>query len=208
MKTLLIANPKGGSGKSTLATNLASYFAWQHERVMLGDLDRQHSARYWLHARPDNLPAIQGWDVDRDDIARPPRGTTVALLDSPAGLHGKRLESALKVASVVLVPVQPATFDMWAAGQFFARLAEAKAISKGRVRVGLIGMRFDPRTRLAAQLQAMLAEYDLPLIATLRNTQLYPQLAGRGMGLFDLPGSRFAQDMAQWQPLLSWLNDD
>lgn len=45
MKSILVANPKGGSGKSTLATNLAGYFARCGHRVMLGDTDRQQSAR-------------------------------------------------------------------------------------------------------------------------------------------------------------------
>ena len=45
MKSFLIANPKGGSGKSTLATNLAAAFARQGHQVMLGDIDRQQSAR-------------------------------------------------------------------------------------------------------------------------------------------------------------------
>ena len=48
MKAFLVANPKGGSGKSTLATNLAGYFASQRHEVMLGDIDRQQSAREWL----------------------------------------------------------------------------------------------------------------------------------------------------------------
>ena len=63
MKSFLIANPKGGSGKSTLATNLAGYFARCRHRVMLGDTDRQQSAREWLNIRPPVLPPIQSWAV-------------------------------------------------------------------------------------------------------------------------------------------------
>ena len=48
MPVIAIANPKGGVGKSTLATNLAGALAWQGHAVMLGDLDRQQSARQWL----------------------------------------------------------------------------------------------------------------------------------------------------------------
>ena len=66
LKSFLIANPKGGSGKSTLATNLAGYFARQGHRVMLGDIDRQQSAREWLKMRPDILPPIRGWQIDPD----------------------------------------------------------------------------------------------------------------------------------------------
>lgn len=55
MKSFLVANPKGGSGKTTLATNLAGFYARCGHRVMLGDTDRQLSARTWLQARPPRV---------------------------------------------------------------------------------------------------------------------------------------------------------
>ena len=84
MKTFLVANPKGGSGKSTLATHLAAYFAHAGQQVMLGDIDRQHSAREWLASRPAHLPAIATWDIGHDHIARPPRGASHVVLDRHA----------------------------------------------------------------------------------------------------------------------------
>ena len=88
MKTILVANPKGGAGKSTLATNLAGYFARSGHRVMLGDIDRQQSSRDWLMLRSKLLAPIATWEIpDRDRPARPPEGTSHAVLDSPAGLH-------------------------------------------------------------------------------------------------------------------------
>ena len=45
MPVIVVANPKGGVGKSTLATNLAGWLARQGRAVMLGDVDRQQSAR-------------------------------------------------------------------------------------------------------------------------------------------------------------------
>ncbi|MGV0952326.1 MAG: AAA family ATPase, partial [Azonexus sp.] len=97
MKTFLVANPKGGSGKSTLATNLAGYFASRRHEVMLGDIDRQQSARDWLAIRPFELPTIDTWDIGPDKIARPPKGISHVVLDTPAGLHGKALDKVLKL---------------------------------------------------------------------------------------------------------------
>ena len=48
MPVIVVANPKGGVGKSTLATNIAGWLAHQGHAVMLGDIDRQQSARQWL----------------------------------------------------------------------------------------------------------------------------------------------------------------
>ena len=91
MPIVVIANPKGGVGKSTLATNVAGYFANQGHSVMLGDVDRQQSSRLWLGLRPEAAKPIAAWDVQRDFIVRPPKGTTHVVLDTAAGLHGTRL---------------------------------------------------------------------------------------------------------------------
>ena len=117
-KSFLIANPKGGSGKSTLATNLAGYFAQTGRSVMLGDTDRQQSARAWLDIRPDTLPAIRGWSVEKDQPLRPPKSVTHIVLDTPAGLRGKKLEQTLSQVGRVIVPVQPSLFDILATRDF------------------------------------------------------------------------------------------
>ncbi|MFC5300006.1 ParA family protein [Azospira restricta] len=204
MKTILVANPKGGSGKSTLATNLAGYFAAAGQRVMLGDTDRQQSARDWLGLRSRLLPPIATWEVDRERPARPPAGTTHAVLDTPAGLHGKQLERVLKVVHRVIVPVQPSLFDILATRSFLEKLLEEKAIRKQHTFVAVVGMRVDARTRAAAELERFLAQYELPVLAYLRDTQRYVQVAAHGMTLFDLTPSRVAQDLEQWRPIIDW----
>ena len=75
---------------------------------------------------------------------------------------------------------------------------------KGGVKVGLVGMRVDARTRSAHELERFLSGFALPVLAHLRDTQLYVQLAARGMTLFDLSASAAWRDLEQWQPLLDW----
>lgn len=204
MKAFLVANPKGGSGKSTLATNLAGYFASRGEEVMLGDIDRQQSSREWLALRPFQAPGINTWEIGPDDIARPPKGTTHAILDTPAGLAGKMLERVLKVSSRIIVPVQPSLFDMLATRHFLQALMAEKAIRKGKADVALIGMRVDARTRAAGELERFFAGLELPVLTYLRDTQLYVQAAAAGLTLFDLPPSRTERDLEQWQAIIAW----
>ncbi len=204
-QSFLIANPKGGVGKSTLATNLAGWFARNGSRVMLGDIDRQQSARAWLRLRPPSLPYIASWDMRPGEPARPPQETTHIVLDTPAGLHGKKLAHALRAVNHVIVPLSPSLFDILATRQFLDELLAEKQVRKEGVRIAVVGMRVDARTRAAGELERFLLDTGLPVVAHLRDTQNYVQAAAHGLTIFDLPASRATQDWDQWTPLLHWV---
>jgi len=205
MPVVLVANPKGGVGKSTLATNVAGYFASRGHAVMLGDVDRQQSARLWLGLRPPAASSISTWEAVGDgSVVRPPRGTTHAVLDSPAGLHGWRFKDALALADKVIVPLQPSIFDIYATRDFLDRLKEQRHAAK-KTQIGLVGMRVDARTLSADRLHEFVAGLGVPVIGEVRDTQNYVQLAARGLTLFDIAPGRVARDLAQWQPICQWL---
>ena len=204
MPVIVVANPKGGVGKTTLATNVAGYFASRGRPVMLGDVDRQHSARTWLALRPAGLPRIAAWEVAHDDIVRPPKGTTHVVLDTPAGLHGKRLDEVIKLADKVLIPLQPSIFDIHATHEFVRQLLAHKRSSK--VQLAIVGMRTREGTIATDQLRSFLASVAVPLLGFLRDTQNYVHLAAHGLTLFDMAASRFERDHEQWQPVTQWLD--
>lgn len=205
MQVLMIANPKGGVGKSTLATNLAGWLARSGRRPMLGDIDRQQSARAWLQLRAPSLPYIATWDLAPDRPARPPKDVSHVVLDTPAGLHGKKLDHALKWVDRILIPLQPSLFDILATRHFLDELLAEKSVRKQRIEIAVVGMRVDARTRAAAELERFLEASGLPVIAHLRDTQNYVQAAAHGMTIFDLPASRASQDWEQWAPLQRWV---
>ncbi len=203
MPVIVVANPKGGVGKSTLATQVAGCLAAAGRSVMLGDADRQQSARQWLALRPETLPRIAGWEVARDDIVRPPRGTTHVVLDTPAGLHGKRLEAVLRIADRMLVPLQPSLFDIQATHAFLRTLREHRRGAE--IDVALVGMRVREHTRANEQLHQYLDTLQVPVVAWLRDTQNYVQLAAHGLTLWDVAPSRVERDLEQWAPLARWI---
>jgi chromosome partitioning protein len=205
MPVVVVANPKGGVGKSTLATNIAGYFASGGRTVMLGDADRQQSSRLWLGLRPAAARTITGWDVGEDKLAKPPKGTTHVVLDTAAGLHGKPLKQIIDIADKVIVPLQPSIFDIYATRQFLDELAELK--KTGNKKIGIVGMRVDPRTISADKLQEFVQALRLPVIGSLRSTQNYIHLAARGLTLFDVAPGRVERDLEQWQEICRWLDN-
>ena len=203
MPVIVVANPKGGVGKSTLATNIAGCLAAQGHAVMLGDVDRQQSSRIWLGLRPASAPAIKTWDIAHDSVVRPPKGVTHVVLDTPAGLHGKRLDEVMKLADKVLVPLQPSIFDIHATHDFIRQLLAHKRGPK--VSIGVVGMRTKEGTISADQLRHFLATLNVPVLGLLRDTQNYIHLAARGLSLWDVAPSRVERDIEQWQPIVAWL---
>jgi chromosome partitioning protein len=200
MRVILVANPKGGSGKTTLSTNLAGYLASTGKRVAILDLDRQKSATHWLAMRDMALPDIElmreGQSEESDWL----------VIDSPAGLHGKSLVRALKLAHKVVVPIAPSLFDIRASQDFLAALHEEKAVRKGHAFVGVIGMRVDPRTRAGVTLEGFMEQQELPVLTYLRNTQAYVNAAFEGKSLFDMPHHLVERELEQWQGLTDWLD--
>jgi chromosome partitioning protein len=204
MPIVVVANPKGGVGKSTLATNIAGYFASQGHAVMLGDVDRQQSSRLWLGLRPPAARPIATWETDATNIAKPPKGTTRVVLDTPAGLHGKRLNEVMKMADHIVIPLQPSVFDIFATRSFVDELVQNK--HAGKTQIGLVGMRVDARTIAADHLHEFVDMLGVPVLGYLRDTQNYIHLAARGLTLFDVAPARVEKDLAQWQNLCRWLD--
>lgn len=203
MPVVVVANPKGGVGKSTIATNIAGFLASCGHAVMLGDADRQQSSRLWLRLRPPEARAIASWEVGEGRIAKPPKGTTHVVLDTPAGMHGKLLQEALRIADKVVVPLQPSIFDIYATRAFLDELAQLR--KAGRMQVGIVGMRVDARTIAADKLQEFVEGLGLPVLGFLRPTQNYVHLAARGLTLWDVAPGKVDRDLEQWQGIARWL---
>ena len=126
------------------------------------------------------------------------------MLDTPAGLHGKRLDEVMKLADKVLVPLQPSIFDIHATHAFVRELLARRRGDK--VSIAIVGMRVRDGTISADQLRSFLETLQVPLLGFLRDTQNYVHLAARGLTLWDVAPSRVERDLEQWQPLLQWLD--
>lgn len=211
--TVLIANAKGGCGKTTLATNLASAWASRGRQVTLLDLDPQQSAGSWVRQRHAfGGSGIQSLALDKHQA--PGMGALSHLLrdsgeflviDSPAGLEGPMLESCLRLAQVVLVPVLPSPIDTRAVTRFMQSVLLSASYRRRPRRIAVVANRARERTRMYAQLRLFLNSLKVPFLATLRDTQLYVQAVEKGLGIMEMPESRASADKEDWQDILDWL---
>jgi chromosome partitioning protein len=205
MPVIAVVNRKGGSGKSTLAAHIAAWCARNGSSVMLGDVDRQQSARAWLKRREAFLPVIAPWAVDQKNMLRVPTGITHVVLDTPGGMHGFELARVVMFADVIVMPVCNSVFDRESAAACHAELMTMPRVASGRCRLAVVGMRIDARTNAAQALDEWSESLGVPFLGALRETQLYVRSLERGLTIFDLQPSLAAPDLAQWAPILQWL---
>ena len=205
MPVIAVVNRKGGSGKSTLAAHMAAWCARQGSSVMLGDVDRQQSARAWLRRRDAALPAIAPWAIDQKHMLRVPTGITHVVLDTPGGLHGFELARVVMFANAIIMPVCNSMFDRESAAACHAELMMLPRVASGRCRLATIGMRIDGRTNAAQTLRDWSEGLGMPFLGVLRETQLYVRSLEHGMTIFDLSPTMAATDLRQWEPILDWL---
>jgi len=130
-KVIALLNQKGGAGKTTLATHLAGELAMRGSRVTLLDADPQGSALDWAQRRlqsgQERLCGVFG--LARDSLHQ--EAPQIALqadfvvIDGPPRVAALA-RSALLAADLVLIPVQPSAYDVWASHEMVQLVIEAR----------------------------------------------------------------------------------
>ena len=205
MRHIMVLNAKGGCGKSTLATNIASYFATEGANVALADYDPQRSSLDWLERRPDNRPVIHSVAGFESGLRRAPRNADVVVIDAPARSHGKELESLVKHAETIVVPVLPSTIDIQATATFLKELQSVGKVERKQAKIAVVANRVRENTLIWDELDEYLTKARVPYVASLREAQNYVRAYTRGLGIFELPEYLAWPDWDEWEPLTAWL---
>ena len=187
MPIISILNPKGGSGKTTISTNLSRSLLERGFSVLIVDSDPQGSARDWHSASDNNpLPLVA---MDRANNLKSLDSVSKAydyvIIDGAAKLEDM-LASAIKVSDVVLIPVQPSPYDIWATSDLVDFIKARQEVTDGKPKTSFIITRQIKNTKLGREIKEALTEYALPIFECgIMQRQVYPQTASEGLTVFD-----------------------
>jgi len=128
---LALLNQKGGVGKTTLATHIAGELALRDQQVVLLDADPQGSSLDWTQRRSQQgLPRLFSTvglarETLHSEAPALARQADHIIIDGPPRIAALA-RSALLAADLVLIPVQPSPYDLWASAEMVTLVREAQ----------------------------------------------------------------------------------
>lgn len=187
---------KGGAGKTTMATNVACGIKEKGLKVLLVDSDPQGSARDWNEANEASLIPVIG--LDRETLAadiKAVQGYDVIVIDGVPQLT-RMASAAIKASDIVLIPVQPSPYDVWASEPLVNLIKDRQQLMNGAPKAAFIISRAIKRSILSKAVNEGLAEYNLPVFKSY-TTQLvaYPSSASKGKTVLEMKGSEAAKEI-------------
>lgn len=197
MPKVAILNQKGGAGKTTLATNLAHALKLAGKRVLLVDADPQGSARDWNAANEGKLLPVIG--LDREtlpvDLRAVEGGYDWVVIDG-APQVARLSAAAIKAADIVIIPVQPSPYDVWATADLVELIKARQEVTGGKPKAFFLSSRAIRNTKLSREIIEALEGYGLPTLkAGTTQRVIYPTTASHGLTVLSDPDCEAAQEI-------------
>jgi chromosome partitioning protein len=193
-----LLNQKGGVGKTTLAVHLSTALAQRGGRVLLVDADPQGSALDWSASRQTTpLFAVVGLptkNLHREIQAHVPNYDYI-VIDGPPRVN-ELARAAIMAADVVLIPVQPSPYDVWAAKEITDLLGEA-AVYKENQKAAFVINRKIVNTAIGRDVAEALADYPYPVLSSTVSQRVgFAESAAQGSTVLELdPKGSAAQEI-------------
>lgn len=160
-----VQNQKGGVGKTTLAIHISHALALQKGRVLLVDSDPQGSARDWAAMRTSEMPfSVVGLDrpTIHRDLPAIAKSYRHVVIDGPPRVSDLA-RSAIMAANVVLIPVQPSPYDVWATDKVIHLIQEA-SVYKEKLKPVFVVNRKIVNTAIGRDVAEALTGYQIPVL--------------------------------------------
>lgn len=195
-----LLNQKGGVGKTTLAVHIASALALRGHRVLLVDADPQGSALDWSASRQTEalfpVVGLPTKNLHREIMPHLPNYDDI-VIDGPPRVN-ELARAAIIAADIVLVPVQPSPYDVWAAKEIVDLLSEASVFKSDQKSAFVINRKI-VNTAIGRDVAEALADYALPVFAaSISQRVAFAESAAQGSTVLELePGSTASQEIGR-----------
>ena len=186
MKVISVLNQKGGSGKTTIATHLARAIQLKGFSVLLVDSDPQGSSRDWAAVNEENPVPVVG--IDRPTIERDLKRIAekdYVIIDGAPQAADLAI-SAIKASDIIIIPVQPSPYDIWATSDLVDLVKQRIEMTDGKLKAAFVVSRTIKGTKIGKEISVALSDYGLPVLKTsITQRVIYPTSASMGSSVLD-----------------------
>ena len=138
---------------------------------------------------PDNLETIISYQSKVLFLGRETtqvwQGYDIIIIDGAPSIE-KMLIASVKVSDIIIIPVQPSPYDIWATADLVDLIKARQEVAIGKPFASFLVSRAIKNTKLSAEVSEVLKQYQLPVLNSYTTQKVvYPTSASEGKTVFN-----------------------
>ena len=193
-----IVNLKGGSGKTTVATNLTVALSRKFKTLLI-DTDPQRSASQWFDVRESENDNFSVISIQEDKSLKkqiPVFQSQYEHIIIDGAPQSDRISAiCIYAADLVIIPVMPSPYDLWATASILERVSATKEIQPDKKAFFLLN-RVNDKATLSKDTAEALSSLGYPVFNTkLHNRIAYADSASCGLSVLEASNPKAKAEM-------------